>query len=241
LTVRIACRAVFLDAGGVIVLPDRGLVASALAGAGIDIDPAAVPRAHYRAVRRLDRGEDTRTVGGYFGALCLALGVPARRAADGIRSLSQLADRSRSGQILWSEPTPGAAGTIAALMQAGISVVVLSNSDGHAAENLRDASICQIGAGPGVPITDVIDSALVGVAKPDPEIFRIALRAVEVAPDSVVHVGDTLSADIAGARAARILPIHFDPTRTCRATDHRHIRSLSGVSRHVAMVQSPAD
>ena len=52
---RIACRAVFLDAGGVIVLPDRHLLAGALARVGIEIDPNAVPLAHYRALPAFDR------------------------------------------------------------------------------------------------------------------------------------------------------------------------------------------
>lgn len=85
MTNRIACRAVFLDAGGVIVLPDRHLLADALARVGIDVDPSAVPQAHYRAVRALDlaaRALD-RAPGrsDYPGALFPQLGiVPARTA-----------------------------------------------------------------------------------------------------------------------------------------------------------------
>jgi putative hydrolase of the HAD superfamily len=233
---RIACRAVLLDAGGVVVLPDRHLVTDALARVGIEIDPSAVADAHYRTVRRLDREAETGGPrDGYLQTLCSTLGVRPERLPDAVSAMSYLADRSLSGAILWSERAPQAQRTIAALQRAGVAVVVVTNSDGHAADNLRDAGICHTGPGPGVRVTGVVDSALVGSAKPDPEIFRIALRRARVRPESAVHVGDMLGTDVAGARSAGIVPIHLDPHRTCRATDHRHIRALNGIWRHVAL------
>jgi HAD superfamily hydrolase (TIGR01509 family) len=47
----------------------------------------------------------------------------------------------------------------------------------------------------------VVDSARVGVSKPDARIFRHALDALDVAPDAAVFVGDSLPRDMAGARA----------------------------------------
>jgi putative hydrolase of the HAD superfamily len=236
---RIACDAVFLDAGGVIVLPHRRLVTEALAGVGIHVDPASVSGAHYRAVWMLDHD---RVLWGapnaYLRALCDALGVSERHLSVAVTALSQLADRGRSGEILWSEATPHALRTIAALGRAAIKVLVVTNSDGHAAENLRDAGICQTTPGAGVTVTDVIDSTVVGSAKPDAGIFHAALRRAQANHTSAVHVGDMLHADIDGARAAGIVPIHLDPDRACRGRDHRHIRSLAGIWRHVSPVQA---
>jgi HAD superfamily hydrolase (TIGR01509 family) len=224
---RLACRAVFLDAGGVIVLPDRHRLADALARAGIHIDPDAVPRAHYRAVRTLDRGGATAaaTRAGYPGALLHQLGIVPGRTADALAVWERLADRTRTPQVLWSEPTPRATETIAALRRAGLTVVIVTNSNGHGEENLRDS-----GFG-GVP---VIDSTIVGATKPDPRIFELALERAGSTAAATVHVGDALGNDVAGATAAGITPIHFDPLRLCRADGHRHIRSLPGLWRHVA-------
>lgn len=144
------------------------------------------------------------------------------------------ADRPGSGEILWSEPAPQAVRTMDALSAAGIAVVVVTNSNGHAAENLRDAGICQTGAGRGSIVAGIIDSAVVGAAKPDPAIFHTALAHAGAAPTSAVHVGDMVSADVIGAQSAGIVPIHLDPERRCRAPDHRHVRCLSGIWRHVA-------
>jgi putative hydrolase of the HAD superfamily len=230
MTPRIPCRAVLLDAGGVIVLPDRDLVAGALSSVGIRIDPNAVPRAHYRAVRALDARAGTS----YPAAIFPQLEIFAGQTAEALAAWQRLADRSRSGEILWSEPTPGALETIAALRRRGLVVVIVTNSDGHAEENLRDCGIR------GVP---VIDSLVVGSEKPDAGIFEAALARAGEELDGrgragprateVVHVGDTLSADVAGARAAGITPIHFDPLRACRETDHRHVRTLPGLWQHV--------
>ncbi|HEY0777811.1 MAG TPA: HAD family hydrolase, partial [Gemmatirosa sp.] len=47
----------------------------------------------------------------------------------------------------------------------------------------------------------VADSALVGHAKPDPEVFHIALRALGTAPDDALMVGDNPFADVRAAAA----------------------------------------
>jgi len=217
---------VFLDAGGVIVLPNRNLVAGAFARAGIDIDPAAVPRAHYRAVHAFDRAGASNPT--YVRAFVAELGVPPERTEEAVAALAELGDRTRSGVVLWSELTRGALETVAALRRAGFPVVIVTNSDGHAAENLADC---------GVRDVPVIDSVVVGSEKPDGHIFEAALAVagagIRATASETVHVGDTLAADVAGARAAGITPIHFDPLRACRATDHRHVRSLHGLWQHI--------
>lgn len=226
-------RTLCLDAGGVLVLPDRDLVTSALAQVGVRIDPSAVAPAHYRAVGALDAGDGR---GGYLASLSRTLRVPAGCHADAVRALSRLADRAQSGQILWSEPVPDALATIAIARRAGIAVVVVTNSDGHAAQNLRDAGICQTTRGAGETVDAIVDSTRVGSAKPDPEIFRLALESIGATADAAVHVGDTLSTDIVGAQAAGIAAIHLDPACACGAADHRHIRGLRELWPHLAPV-----
>jgi HAD superfamily hydrolase (TIGR01509 family) len=230
---RVRCQAVFLDGGGVIVLPHGGLVQAALREAGIDVDASRVPDAHYWAVRQIDGGSVDGAPEGYARAFCRALAVPPERVEDALGALTQLADRSRSGEILWSQPAPRALETIEALRSAGIAVVVVTNSDGHAAQNLRDAGVCQTTEGRGASVTDIVDSGQVGSEKPDTEIFRIALERAGVEPTAVVHVGDMVSTDVVGAAAADIIPIHLDPAERCRDPDHRHIRTLSSIWRHV--------
>jgi FMN phosphatase YigB (HAD superfamily) len=214
------------------VLPDRRLVSATLRRVGVDVDLAAVPRAHYLAVRALDRDHAEGRHGAYPEALCAALAVRRPALQVAVRAITELDDRRRSGQVLWSEPTTGAVETIVALRRARIAVLVVTNSDGHAAENLRDAGVL---AATGLDEAAVIDSVVVGSAKPDPRIFEAALAHAGVAPCDAIHVGDMLSTDVAGAQAVGIAPIHLDPYRRCRAPGHRHIRSLAGIRAHVRL------
>ena len=51
-------------------------------------------------------------------------------------------------------------------------------------------------------LAGVIVSQRVGTIKPHPEIFRVAAAVLEVAPASILHVGDDWAADVVGAKAS---------------------------------------
>ncbi|HZA25296.1 MAG TPA: HAD-IA family hydrolase [Dehalococcoidia bacterium] len=55
-----------------------------------------------------------------------------------------------------------------------------------------------------------INSAEVGVEKPNPEIFLAALEQAAVTPEEAVHVGDQHRSDVLGARAVGIHPVLID-------------------------------
>lgn len=223
-------RAVFLDGGGTIVVPDRGLVTGALRRAGVRIDPRSVPHAHYETARTIDREGRRGPDDGYGPTFCAALGVPRERLSAAVAALAEAGDRRRSGKVLWSEPTPGAIEAIVGLRRAGLAIVIVTNSDGHAAENLRAAGILDR---VGLSEEAVVDSEIVGSLKPDGRIFEVALAVAGISPAQAVHVGDLISTDVAGARAMGITPIHLDPYRRCRRHEHRHVRSLRGIWAHL--------
>jgi len=95
----------------------------------------------------------------------------------------------------------------------------------------------------GIEVGVVVDSAVVGVAKPDPAIFEIALDALGVpAADrgAAIHVGDALQYDVAGALAAGIVPVHLDPFGDCAAPGgHQHIRALADLVPLTGLVSRP--
>lgn len=89
---------------------------------------------------------------------------------------------------------------LTAVRAAGIPVVVASN---------WDASLPQVLAGIGLLelVDGVVCSAVAGAPKPSGEVFRAALLLAGAAPNEAMHVGDSLEADVAGARAAGIRPL----------------------------------
>jgi len=61
------------------------------------------------------------------------------------------------------------------------------------------------------PLIDfMIVSAGVGVAKPDPEIFRLALARAGTLAEETVMVGDSWRSDVVGARNSGIRPVWFN-------------------------------
>ncbi len=53
----------------------------------------------------------------------------------------------------------------------------------------------------GAWIRGVTSSPELGVAKPDPRIFRRALERARVAPSEALHAGDSFACDVEGTRA----------------------------------------
>lgn len=56
----------------------------------------------------------------------------------------------------------------------------------------------------------IIDSEMAGCKKPDPLIFNLALEKAKVRSGSSLMIGDSLEADILGARAVGLHTLHFN-------------------------------
>jgi FMN hydrolase / 5-amino-6-(5-phospho-D-ribitylamino)uracil phosphatase len=70
----------------------------------------------------------------------------------------------------------------------------------------------------------------IGISKPDARIFEHAANLAGCSPSQMVHVGDSLYTDVAGARSAGMVSVWFNPAASPRgATDgpDYEIRSLS--------------
>ena len=70
---------------------------------------------------------------------------------------------------------------------------VISNFYGNVAVLCREAVLAD-------SLDVIVDSAEVGVSKPDPEIFRIALTKLDLVPARAIFIGDSYERDIAPAR-----------------------------------------
>ena len=63
-------------------------------------------------------------------------------------------------------------------------------------------------------VDTLVLSSEVGVRKPDPRIFRIALDRLQVPAGTAVFVGNSLDEDVLGARRADLRAIHVDDSAT---------------------------
>ncbi len=105
---------------------------------------------------------------------------------------------------LWRRPLPAMLDLARELGAAGAIVGVLSNSEGRLAELFVEIGIA-------APFAAIIDSGRVGIEKPDPRIFEHTALALGVPGQPGIHIGDSWSADIAGALAAGWRAIWFGP------------------------------
>jgi len=226
----LAFDAVFLDAGGVLVSPLPHRVTAALASLGVDVDPEGLLHAHYRGMHAVDLARsDPEYFGDYYGGYLSHFGYDPVEHADLVVAATAALDAEWAAGELWVHPVPGAAEGLALLAETGVPLVVVSNADGTVERLLGASGLVQLGPGPGVELKAIIDSGAVGVAKPDPRIFEIALDVVQVPPDRVLHIGDAFSYDVGGARAAGIHPALVDPLDLRPDLDCHRIDSLAQV------------
>jgi len=201
-------RAVFFDAGGTLVHPDYARVAAAMLSAvGRAPSVAALAEAEYAgraAVEAAMAAEAPLTDQSrwqlHFAGVLTSLGYTAdelRLAAPAIRAEHRRAN-------LWTIVQPGAAQALGSLRALGLVVACISNSDGTVSGLLTTVGL----AG---SLEFVVDSGVVGVEKPDPEIFRIALRRAGVDAADAMYVGDLYPVDVVGARRAGLEPVLLDP------------------------------
>jgi len=74
-----------------------------------------------------------------------------------------------------------------------LSLGVVTNFYGNAALILKEAGIAPL-------LAAIVDSMVVGVRKPDPAIFSLALAALNCAPGAAAYVGDSYQQDIRPAK-----------------------------------------
>ena len=153
-------------------LPDPTVLAPLLAPYGGSTEIDSHRRAHYAAMAvksQLDDGEHDSHA--YDEAYVRAVGVD-----DDVVALAAGVLGECRVPALWRWPIPESVHGLRLLHDRGIPLGVVSNASGQIADTLCRGGICQIGEGAGVIVRCVVNSHLVGVAKPDPAIFEHAAR-----------------------------------------------------------------
>jgi putative hydrolase of the HAD superfamily len=122
---------------------------------------------------------------------------PALRAARDEQVLEALLASLRFAAFDDARPA------LLAVRARGVRVIAVSNWDVSVLEVLERVGLAPL-------LHGAVCSAVVGAAKPAPEIFELALALAGAAPADALHVGDSVAEDVAGARAAGIEPLLVD-------------------------------
>lgn len=205
-------RAIFFDAGNTLIFPRVEELAQDLTEQGYPTQVEDFHAAERAGKQKLDEwlwpqirlGEVPRTIdhfywGAYLRALVERIRAPESehgrlmlRVADGFRDIT-----------LWSRVLPETAPYLEKLRAQGYFLGVISNSIGTMEEQLARLDLTRY-------FDNVIDSAVVGVEKPHPDIFKIALGRARVEPSAAIFVGDTHATDIGGAQLAGLRGVLID-------------------------------
>ncbi len=195
-------RAVTFDAGQTLVELDTAMLVSRLVERGVEVAERALAGAQPAAWRRY---EEAVTAGGhqapwhlFMTSLLVGAGVAPTAATD----LATWLWDQQPVRNLWRRPITGMFELAQELATAGTPVGIISNSEGRLAELIAEI-------GWAAPFAVIVDSGRLGVAKPARAIFEHAARALGVTPAEIVHVGDSRTADVEGARGAGMRAIWF--------------------------------
>jgi putative hydrolase of the HAD superfamily len=229
-----APQAVLLDAGGVFLLPSHDRIQAAFGRAECAVAADILDTAHYRGASKFTTDLDVEadwpgTWRGYLEDYVEACGIPEPDRAE----VHQHLDSEFADAALWLRVVPGCREGLRGLAAAGVRLGVVSNADGLIAERLRSLEILQVGPGLGVEVECVIDSGAVGVMKPDPRIFVLALDAMAIEAGDAWYVGDMPAIDVVGARRAGLQPVLMDPLGLHHEADYDRVDSLTELARRI--------
>jgi putative hydrolase of the HAD superfamily len=218
--------AVLFDAGGVLVLPDPLVLGPLLARYGGSTDVERHRRAHYAAMKaKSDANEPEASWRSYDDEYVEQVGVdPVDRA-----EASYVLGHTRTAW-LWRWMIPETRAALDALARAGVPLGVVSNASGQI-ETVLVREICQVGPGAHVEMRCIVDSHVVGVAKPDPAIFDHALPSFsEFERSRIAYVGDSVTMDVGASSAAGLHPILLDPYDDHAGAAFERIRSVADLA-----------
>ena len=221
-------RALLLDALGTLLAleppapPLRRLLARRL---DIHVSDAearhaiAAEIAHYRA--HMGEGRDERSVAA-LRVECAQVLRDALPASERLRAVGAPALTAVLMDSLRFREFDDVRDALAEVRAHRVRVVVASNWDASLPQVLHRAGLLELFDG-------VVSSALAGAPKPSGNVFRAALALAGAAPREAVHVGDSVDADVAGARAAGIRPVLLRRDGAPGPADIQTIASLAAL------------
>jgi len=209
------------DAGGTLLFLDQNYLSRLAHEEGFQIEAQRFYKEHFRRIHWLDtcirtyRRLPPRLDKPYPQLLFEHLGLPKEAAARA----GQVAQARHKAENLWTFTFPWVAETLEQLKSEGYRMSVISNADGRVEQQVRDLGLEGY-------FDRVYDSAVVGVQKPEPEIYELALKDFALRPEEALFVGDVFCIDIWGANRVGIPGLHLDPLGLYEGWPGARIRDL---------------
>ncbi len=212
-------RAVFLDIGDTVMRPNPSwehvyAMAFEEFGVQVDIDElyAALRAAYHHGGWGAEGGFEPTEETSFQRTVAIDAAAIAEMGLEPMpeafyRRLSELFMVTSHWHIF-----PDAYPVLEALQERGLTVGAVSTWVWNLPELLHALDLVQ-------HFDFIAASARIGFEKPHPAIFEWALREADVDPAAVIHVGDHVDADVAGARAVGIEAVLIDRSQRYRSDE----------------------
>jgi putative hydrolase of the HAD superfamily len=221
-------RAVVFDAGHTLLEADYGRLTAFLRSRGHERDEAVVREAEQRARMRLDVERAAQVTPGRTGEGRYVRYLAENLGIEDDAERQALGDWRRGFNVpigLCHRADPQAVEAVRRARARGLVVGVISNSNGSVRRALEIAGLMD-------DLAFVIDSTVVGVAKPDPRIFALGLEAAGTAAGETLYVGDSYFVDVMGSRRVGWRAVLFDPGRVWDRRDCPVVTGLAAAVEH---------
>jgi HAD superfamily hydrolase (TIGR01509 family) len=206
---------IFLDVGNTLISIDFDWVARELSDRGFGCLAEELRRAEAAArpgysqrlfVEKLPEGTDLflTYLQAMLGSLNATCELDPGELEALVKELRPVLRPDGRASALWKMVMPRIPEALGRLRDLGLTLVVVSNSDGTVERSLEAAGLRPF-------FSVVVDSAVAGYEKPDPRIFAYALERAGAIADRTLHIGDIYHADVLGARGAGIHALLLDP------------------------------
>ncbi|MCA9754141.1 MAG: HAD-IA family hydrolase [Gemmatimonadetes bacterium] len=211
---------ILFDVGNTLTWVDLARAGSVLEEHGLPRPATDVAEAEAIARRQMYLApagtSDADRWAGYVTSIFRELGVETARLA----SLREAMFEVHRAEHLWRRVLPGTDAVLAELADRGYRLGVVSNSDGRVEPLLEEVGLAR-------HFEVIVDSQIVGIEKPDPRIFALALVRMAANAESAIYVGDFPAVDVVGARRAGLRPVLLDPLDIGAKDDYPRLRALS--------------
>lgn len=190
-------KAVLVDAGRVLIHPADTHFQRAARHTGVHLADGTGPRALGRIVWEGASTADPIAFWNSDAKITAWSRHAGPTVTDGSVVWQHVHHLDRTDAPLWSQVEPSADTALSTLVAAGYRLAVVSSNDGRLHHQLTTVGLAGY-------CTAVIDSTVVGIAKPDPAIFHRAAALLAARPDECVMIGDDPHFDIDAAWHAGI-------------------------------------
>ena len=204
-------RAVTFDFGQTLAELDHDFLAQRARDFGAELDPVAARAATVTAWAAYGANKALGHARAWQAMMLEVLRGGSVRPSQGdakanfAETIAQALWAAQPARNLWRKPIAGMFELVEGLVQQGIPIGIISNSEGRLAELVAEL-------GRSALFRVVVDSGRLGIDKPDARIFQHAAQELGVSITEVVHVGDAWEADVIGAHEAGAQAVWFSPT-----------------------------